>query len=119
MQRRLDRLEKRPVAASTTAELSYGLESRPPTVRGTYVEGRGVEMEVFEGVRSDQMLSVGVRRASRMGQQSLLLPGSGDVVRYDAPDDLECGQLSEWSEASNPAAVLERSFGHKGHFCAE
>jgi len=76
-------------------------------------------MDVFEGVRSDQMLSVGVRRASGLGQQALLLPVSGDLVRYDAPDDLECGQLSEWSQASNPAAVLERSFGHKGHFGAE
>ena len=38
----------------------------------------------------DQMLRVGVRCPGALRQWALLLPVTGDVVRYDAPDDPEC-----------------------------
>jgi hypothetical protein len=37
----------------------------------------------------DQMLRVGVRCPSALRQWALLLPVTGDIVRYGAPDDPE------------------------------
>jgi len=76
-------------------------------------------MEGFEGVLPNQMLSIGMRSPSPLGQQALLLPVSGDLPRNDAPQDLGCRQPVEWGQTSNPKAVLERGFGHESHFCAQ